>query len=64
MPRALEDMRVIDCGVMQLGPTAATLLRDLGADVCTHGTTICICISRNPRLVRSPSATATTTEKR
>jgi len=33
MPGALDGIRVIDCGVMQLGPTAATLLGDLGADV-------------------------------
>ncbi len=33
MSGALEGIRVIDCGVMQLGPTAATLLGDLGADV-------------------------------
>jgi len=33
MAGTLEGIRVIDCGVMQLGPTAATLLGDLGADV-------------------------------
>jgi len=33
MAGALEGIRVIDCGVMQVGPTAATLLGDLGADV-------------------------------
>jgi crotonobetainyl-CoA:carnitine CoA-transferase CaiB-like acyl-CoA transferase len=33
MPGALDGIRVIDCGVVQLGPTAATLLGDLGADV-------------------------------
>ncbi|MFC1900047.1 CaiB/BaiF CoA transferase family protein [Chloroflexota bacterium] len=33
MPGALDGIRVIDCGVVQLGPTAGTLLGDLGADV-------------------------------
>ena len=33
MPGALTGMRVIDCGVVQLGPTAGALLGDLGADV-------------------------------
>jgi len=33
MSGALDGIRVIDCGVVQLGPTAGTLLGDLGADV-------------------------------
>lgn len=33
MPGALDGIRVIDCGVVQLGPTAGALLGDLGADV-------------------------------
>ena len=33
MPGALDGIRVVDCGVVQLGPTAGTLLGDLGADV-------------------------------
>ncbi len=33
MAGALDGIRVIDCGVVQLGPTAGALLGDLGADV-------------------------------
>ena len=33
MSGALDGIRVIDCGVVQTGTTAATLLGDLGADV-------------------------------
>ena len=33
MSGALDGIRIIDCGVVQLGPTAGTLLGDLGADV-------------------------------
>lgn len=33
MPGALDGIRVIDCGVVQLGTTAGAFLGDLGADV-------------------------------
>ncbi len=33
MSGPLDGIRVIDCGVMQVGPTAGVLLGDLGADV-------------------------------
>lgn len=32
-PGALDDVRVLDCGVLFAGPTVATLLADFGADV-------------------------------
>ncbi len=33
MSGPLEDIRVIDCGVFQAGPTTGVILGDLGADV-------------------------------
>ena len=33
MSGPLDGIKVIDCGVMQVGPTAGVLLADLGADV-------------------------------
>ncbi|MFL7809607.1 MAG: CoA transferase, partial [Anaerolineae bacterium] len=33
MPKALEDVRVIDLGHVLAAPTAAMILADLGADV-------------------------------